>query len=535
MWPTIRSGEWVTCEPVEHTSVRRGDILLVRDRDNLVAHRFIGLERRGGLGLVLRGDARGTSDAPVMPSQILGRIVFVERGGRKLRAVGPRAHLQARLMIGVGRFKACLRCLWTRPGLRRSPNDGMKRMFETPDPSDPSHECAPMLALCKALCLVSAPETSILGQALLDVCGDDQLRELVKRNGLGPALYRLPDVDTAGWAEARAEWRKLYLAQVIRNVVALEQLQEIAVAFAQFGVEFLVLKGAAALLLVYDDVGCRHLVDIDLLIPENRVREAHKAMEMLGYQRVCISRSAEDDWLNMQVSHLDPYKKAGRLLVEIHVHPMQGRPYSEHAIGAMWQQAVRAELGGVCVRCLSPIHFLLYTASHYLRHLRWEGLSSLKALVDVALLVQKQRGAIDWRAFWRTARQWDLERDVALVVTTLNEHLATAIPDVPLGTVPLSARTVVHGGKDREALPESVRFQNLAHQRFLKLPGLAARLRWGGRYFFPRVAYLRHYYSVPKEKSVAVYSLLRVLIATAQLVPRALGVAKEGLTRRLIR
>src|SRR5262249_7605573 len=146
------------------------------------------------------------------------------------------------------------------------------------------------------------------------------------------------------------------------------------------------------------------------------------------------------------------------------------------------------------------------------------------------LLVQKQRGAIDWHAFWRTARQWDLERDVALVTATLNAHLATAIPDVPFGTVPLPARTVVHGGKDGEALPESVQFQNLPHQRFLKLPGLAARLRWGFRYFFPRAAYLRHYYGVPKEKSVAVYSLLRVLVATAQLVPRALSVAKEGLT-----
>jgi hypothetical protein len=87
MAPTIRSGDRVEVRPLGPAPVRRGDVVLCRaEGGRLLAHRVIGVDR-GGDGLILRtqGDALTGADAPIDGSQVLGRVVAVERRGRRHR------------------------------------------------------------------------------------------------------------------------------------------------------------------------------------------------------------------------------------------------------------------------------------------------------------------------------------------------------------------------------------------------------------------------------------------------------------------
>ena len=102
MWPTLRPGDEALFAPLAQAP-RRGDVLLYRAGDRLVAHRFLGAHADGQLSL--RGDFLATDDPPVPSEAVLGRLLTVRRGGRELRAdrgvlavlahVMPRLHARA--------------------------------------------------------------------------------------------------------------------------------------------------------------------------------------------------------------------------------------------------------------------------------------------------------------------------------------------------------------------------------------------------------------------------------------------------------
>ena len=97
MKPTIQHGDFVTVEPVEPSDIRRGDIVLYRTRDHVIAHRVVGLtaSRR----FLFCGDGIETADQPVRPDQILGKVVALERDGHLLRL-----HHHWVQMVYVARF-----------------------------------------------------------------------------------------------------------------------------------------------------------------------------------------------------------------------------------------------------------------------------------------------------------------------------------------------------------------------------------------------------------------------------------------------
>jgi signal peptidase len=97
MRPTIQHGDLVTVEPIDASEIRRGNILLYRDGDHVVAHRVVGLT--ASKRFLLCGDGVETPDPPVRPDQVLGRVVALERGGRLLRL-----HRHWLEMLYVARF-----------------------------------------------------------------------------------------------------------------------------------------------------------------------------------------------------------------------------------------------------------------------------------------------------------------------------------------------------------------------------------------------------------------------------------------------
>jgi signal peptidase I len=115
MHPTIRDGEAITVEPVTPFDVKTGDIILYRSGRGVKAHRVLAIE--GGRGqrsainprssihdprslplrprysFLLRGDASSSCDDPVEPQQILGKVVSVERYGRRIILTSTKAKL----------------------------------------------------------------------------------------------------------------------------------------------------------------------------------------------------------------------------------------------------------------------------------------------------------------------------------------------------------------------------------------------------------------------------------------------------------
>jgi len=105
MRPTIRGGEIVTAAPIVDGRIVAGDVLLFRSAGRVLAHRVIAIDATAADRIVcLRGDAKTGCDAPARVSQIVARVVSVERNGRTIRLDGIAARLTYRVRAAVSRI-----------------------------------------------------------------------------------------------------------------------------------------------------------------------------------------------------------------------------------------------------------------------------------------------------------------------------------------------------------------------------------------------------------------------------------------------
>ena len=76
MRPAICDGETVTVDPVRPSSVKKGDILLLRQNGRPLVHRVVDIGVKNGtvVAFIVRGDAKRGCDAPVKPEDVLGRV-----------------------------------------------------------------------------------------------------------------------------------------------------------------------------------------------------------------------------------------------------------------------------------------------------------------------------------------------------------------------------------------------------------------------------------------------------------------------------
>jgi hypothetical protein len=86
MAPAILPGDLVSVQRAGLGEISTGEIVLFARRGGLAMHRVVG--RTTALGqpcLITRGDRLRHNDAPVSSTELLGRVRFIERGGRRLQ------------------------------------------------------------------------------------------------------------------------------------------------------------------------------------------------------------------------------------------------------------------------------------------------------------------------------------------------------------------------------------------------------------------------------------------------------------------
>ena len=78
MYPVLRKGDRLTVEPVSATSLQVGDVILYHNCGQLICHRVVALDTaEAGTRIITKGDAAIGCDAPLLPDQVLGRVVRV--------------------------------------------------------------------------------------------------------------------------------------------------------------------------------------------------------------------------------------------------------------------------------------------------------------------------------------------------------------------------------------------------------------------------------------------------------------------------
>ncbi len=92
MVPTLWPGDELRVRALALTEPSRGDLLLFVRDGRLCTHRLVDrLDHGGAAQLITRGDAAPQCDPPVAPSEILGTVASITRGGQEIPIVSSSA------------------------------------------------------------------------------------------------------------------------------------------------------------------------------------------------------------------------------------------------------------------------------------------------------------------------------------------------------------------------------------------------------------------------------------------------------------
>ncbi|MCX7927426.1 MAG: GNAT family N-acetyltransferase [Candidatus Omnitrophica bacterium] len=109
MFAFIKKGDWLKIEILPQNSdclIRKGDVVLFKKQDMLFLHRVIRINKEGFL---VKADASLGSDGVILPDEIIGKLITIQRG-RKLIDLDKRVY---RLVaLGIANLSNLFSCLW---------------------------------------------------------------------------------------------------------------------------------------------------------------------------------------------------------------------------------------------------------------------------------------------------------------------------------------------------------------------------------------------------------------------------------------
>ncbi|HPB96314.1 MAG TPA: nucleotidyltransferase family protein [Polyangiaceae bacterium] len=259
-------------------------------------------------------------------------------------------------------------------------------------------------------------------------CPADVLLAFAKRNRVGPiiahALLDLDDASGAILADARAE----HEASASRMQVLMDVLDEVAETLDTEGIPLVALKNAGIARGVYSCPACCPMGDIDVLVPRERFRDAHRLVLDSGFEFASRSVVEPAELEAGLLSGGTEYRKSvsGQdVWLELQWRPIAGRWISaDQEPSGEKLLAASVPIEGTHARLLCPTHNMVQVALHTAKH-SYVRAPGLRLHTDVDRLA----------AFH--APDWD---DVLLMTETLGVStacyfsfaLAHALLDTPL-------------------------------------------------------------------------------------------------------
>jgi hypothetical protein len=172
------------------------------------------------------------------------------------------------------------------------------------------------------------------------------------------------------------------------NVLYGDRLGRVAASLQKVGVEFLALKGAALLGLLYRDLAERPMTDLDLLIHRS---DLERALEVLAGAGVQVPQGGERRFWEDSYHHI-ALRMGSELGVNIELHwDLELRERYPFPLERVWKEAIPYEVAGRRLRTLAPHWHFVFGAIHLARHFYAPRL---------VWLIDQRRMARQWKLDW---------------------------------------------------------------------------------------------------------------------------------------
>ena len=295
------------------------------------------------------------------------------------------------------------------------------------------------------------------------------------------------------------------------NALFLEEWAAVVQCLAEHRIETLAIKGAALAGTLYGNVALRPMQDLDLLLHQAQVPEAHIALGHRGYVPV-----KEEHFPGAAAAFESQVSLARRdsvttmtYVCELHWHLLDSPFYQRTMpLDWFWDTAVPLQLEDTTTKTLGPEARLLHLCTHLALHHHGE---RLLWYCDIDRLIRHHGGSLDWDELIARAETYRLVLSLRTVLAQTIEQFDAPVPDEVTDRLaamqPDPEEVAVFGFM--VAPPHGVieRFLNDLSQ----LSGTRQRLQFILANIFPSPAYMRQRYQIENPWQLLPYYFYRLI------------------------
>ncbi|MSP12562.1 MAG: hypothetical protein EXR62_06355 [Chloroflexi bacterium] len=352
----------------------------------------------------------------------------------------------------------------------------------------------------------------------------EYLCQFALKENIAPLIYYMVRYEDIVPVSIEERLQEVYVQSVLHNTLLFSELDRLLVDFLQAGIAIILLKGAALSKTVYEDIGIRPMVDLDLLVKRGDVDQTLQllASHHYGFPTPEMHPGAKAEHENELLVY-----KPGQFPMIIEVHwTLFDSPHYQYNLPMAWfwetslpiDSAIcatpAAPQAGPAVRMLGPEAQLLHLCSHILlHHSRTPGLivydHKLHWLHDIAEVINHYQGQIDWDLLLAKAQAFDLVLPLQHVISRVVDEWSMPLPPgvlTRLQSLPSSP------AEKRIFALMTGEYQPVAQHLWddlTTIPHWRARLWYIWRHLFPSPAYMAYRYPIRHPRLLPLYYIHR--------------------------
>ncbi len=229
------------------------------------------------------------------------------------------------------------------------------------------------------------------------------LRESVSRHLVAPQLFLdLKRCAPPGMIPDRvmAELKSAYYLNTRCNIRLFHELAGVLRILNENHIPVILLKGAHLAEIVYDAIGARTMVDIDLLFKEEDLAAARKIVSAPGDQPLPVDYHTRIDH-NYEKLDID--------------------------MAGVWRRAETVAFSGEKALVLSPEDLLLHMVIHLSHHHLFHG-AGIRTIVDIRRILAFYGRRLRWDVVQKRAREWGVTNALFLTLSLAGELMGVSTP-----------------------------------------------------------------------------------------------------------
>lgn len=377
MEKSLREGDTVFIEKCKGYSLSTGDIVAVRNNDEIIIHRYIGFY--GTDRLILRGDRNNKFDSPVPVNDLIGKISFLFKGGKFIEP-------DSNLNLTEDEILICL-------SIQYLFKAGWKSIGKFND-IDKLH-----------LKLKKEGLSAIVYKTALLFSQEDNIEEFIER------------------------LKSDYYENLARCILWMEELEKIEEGLKD--IRYIFLKGAWLAKEVYKDPALRRFGDIDILIFPYDIEKVQKILENMGFKAsgrfpLELIKKRENSYRSVQFESNDKKWK-------IHIHVSCANSSLPRYTSFQWNMERLWEdiLNDDGEKNYLFHYRFIYCCEHAVKH----SFDRLILLRDIYEIIDNYRNIINWETVTEISHKMGIAHRIWLALRFLVARTGIFIPEDFLQTI----------------------------------------------------------------------------------------------------